>query len=76
MNKISKIVCTCSLVADVTFPETPTADSSCPPDPEDNESVLTNTTDLCDDDMLTEDDSLAETGEVEQLREPMRSEGH
>lgn len=42
---------------------------------EDNESVITSTTEICDDDMFTDDDSQAETGEVEQLREPMRSEG-
>ncbi|KAL4007036.1 pappalysin-2 [Sarotherodon galilaeus] len=53
--------------------ESPAADNSCPPDLEDNESVITCTTEICDDDMFTDDDSQAETGEVEQLREPMSS---
>ncbi|XP_026018165.1 protein kinase D4 isoform X1 [Astatotilapia calliptera] len=51
--------------------ESPAADNSCQPDLEDNESVITSTTEICDDDMFTDDDSQAETGEVEQLREPM-----
>lgn len=76
VNNINRIKCSCSLVADVTFPESPAADNSCQPDLEDNESVITSTTEICDDDMFTDDDSQAETGEVEQLREPMRSEGH
>lgn len=76
VNNINRIICRCSLVADATFPESPAADNSCPPDLEDNESVITCTTEICDDDMFTDDDSQAETGEVEQLREPMRSEGH
>lgn len=76
VNNINRIICSCSLVADVTSPESPAADHSCQPDLEDNESVITSTTEICDDDMFTDDDSQAETGEVEQLREPMRSEGH
>lgn len=62
---------------DVTFPESPASGHSCPPDLEDNESELTSVTtlDISDDEMSTDGDSMTETKEVEQPREPMRSEG-
>lgn len=50
---------------------------SCPPDPEDAESELTSTTtlEISDDEMSTDGDSVTETKEAEQPREPMRSGG-
>ena len=61
---------------DVVFPESPVLAPSCPPDPGDNDSVLTDMTtlDLSDDEMSTDGDSMAETKDEEQQREPMRSE--
>ncbi|XP_030286007.1 protein kinase D4 isoform X1 [Sparus aurata] len=56
--------------------ESPVVAPSCPPDPGDNDSVLTimTTLDLSDDEMSTDGDSMAETKDEEQQREPMRSE--
>ncbi|XP_029974770.1 protein kinase D4 [Salarias fasciatus] len=51
--------------------ESPVPGFSFPPDSEDTESVLTGYTDMSDDDMSTDGDSLAETGEAEPQREPM-----
>lgn len=53
--------------------ESPVVAPSCPPDPGDNDSVLTimTTLDLSDDEMSTDGDSMAETKDEEQQREPM-----
>lgn len=64
-------------VHDVTFPEATAVGNSCPPEPpdDDSESVSTTTQELSDDEMCTDGDSIADTKDVEQPREPMRSEG-
>ena len=50
-----------------------------PPEAEDDDSDLlsmtTTTLELSDDEMSTDGDSVMETKDAEQLREPMRSEG-
>ncbi|XP_023136187.1 serine/threonine-protein kinase D3 isoform X2 [Amphiprion ocellaris] len=51
--------------------ESSAAGSACPPDQEDTESVDTMILDISDDEMSSDGDSLAETEEAEQLREPM-----
>lgn len=62
---------------DVTFPESTAGRHSYLPDPEEDESELSSMTtlDLSDDEMSTDGDSVTEAKEVEQAREPMRSEG-
>ncbi|KAM9424531.1 protein kinase D4 isoform 2-T2 [Pholidichthys leucotaenia] len=44
---------------------------NCPPDTGDNESMVTSTTDISDDEMSTDCDTLGDTGEVDQPQEPM-----
>ena len=64
---------------DVTLPESPAVANIIPPEAEDDDSDLlsmtTTTLELSDDEMSTDGDSVMETKDAEQLREPMRSEG-
>lgn len=62
---------------DVTFPESTAAGNSCPPEPldDDSESISTTTQEISDDEMCTDGDSMADAKDVEQPREPMRSDG-
>lgn len=50
---------------------------SCPPEPEDNDSELTSTTELeiSDDETSIDGDMMTEAEDDEQQREPMRSAG-
>lgn len=62
---------------DVTFPESTAVAHSCPPESEDDDSESTSTTtqELSDDEMSADGESIADAKDVEQQREPMRSEG-
>lgn len=72
---LCQLIETISFPHDVTFPASSAVGHSCPADPEDDDSELTSTTTLSDDDMSTDGDSvMTETKEDELPREPMRSE--